>query len=58
MLFARNLKHSRECLRVVLEQRADLLCNVLVDEQDRNVGALCHVLEGGLDGACLRLCET
>lgn len=54
MLLARNLQDCRERLRVVLQHRTYLLSDVLVDEQDCDVGTFGHVLEGCLDGARLR----
>lgn len=57
MLLAGDLEHRRKGLGVVLEQGTDLLCDVLVDEQDCDIGAVSHVLESGLDGAGLCFCR-
>ena len=34
MVFAGNLKHSRECLHVFVNKRTDLVGNVLVNQHD------------------------
>lgn len=50
MFFAGNLQQGREGLLVTVDQGADLLRDVLIDQQDRNVFALgCEVVEMRLD---------
>ena len=56
MLFARNLEYGREGCRVGVDSVSDLVCNVLVDQNDADVLALCSKrVKGGLDCGCICL---
>lgn len=50
MVLGRNLEQSRESLTVLVNYRANLLCDVLVDEENGNVfTVLCESLKVAFD---------
>jgi hypothetical protein len=53
-VLGRDLEHAREHLLVLLDRVADVVGDVLADEDQRDVGAPDHRLERGLDLAELR----